>query len=600
MSIAIFKKITLYGLSTDKLNILTQLQNMGCVHLVSINPDKATSLTSASTTLVDDIKKAVSYLKDSPEQAKPKKIQKQFDADEIVAATLKNQTCLREAIDRHDFLQERIKDLSVWGNFKLPSEGEIGDNRLWFYKIKHKDISRIPSDHIIQEIHRDDMFIYLIVISPDEPSADAFLVPRIHTGAVSLEILRKEFNEIIEKIDDLNEERRQLTRFCLLLSRLLDKFTDRTALQQAGQKIDEHKDFFLMQGWIPEDKLGMAQKFCDKHQLGMSIESPSPDEKPPTLLRTYPWTSAGIELVNFYQTPSYYALDPSFMIFFSFAIFFAIILADAGYGLVIAIFTALFWKWLGKFNASTWLRPLLITLCVFSIIYGVMLGSYFGIEVPHQSILGHLKILDINNFNSMMKIVITIGCLHIIVANGMRAWFANRLYLKMQSIGFILLIFGFMVMAWGFMNHNQTAITTSVVIVTASLLILMIFASDLPVTNVKSFIHRVLHGLEMLSHISTLFGDVLSYLRLFALGLAGASLAVTFNHIAVHIAKSSSYGWILAILVLLLGQTLNLILSIMGGLIHGLRLNYIEFLKWSVKEEGYSYEPFKKVEVSHE
>jgi V/A-type H+/Na+-transporting ATPase subunit I len=600
MSIAIFKKITLYGLSTDKLNILTQLQNMGCVHLVSINPDKSTSLTSVSTSLVDDIKKAANYLKDSPEQAKPKKSQDQFDAEEIVAATLKNQKCLRAAIDRHDFLRERIKDLSVWGNFKLPSDGEIGDNRLWFYKIKHKDISRIPNDYIIQEIHRDDMFIYLIVISPDEPSADAFPVPRIHTGAISLEILHNEFNEIIEKIDDLNEERRQLTRFRLLLSRKLDHFTDRTSLQQAGQKIDDHKDFFLMQGWIPEDKLEMAQKFCDKHQLGMSAEPPTPDEKPPTLLRTYPWTSAGIELVNFYQTPSYYALDPSFMVFFSFAIFFAIILADAGYGLVIAIFTALFWKWLGKFNASTWLRPLLITICVFSIIYGVMLGSYFGIEVPHQSILGHLKILDINNFNSMMKIAITIGCLHIIVANGMRAWFANHLYLKMQSIGFMILIFGFMVMAWGFMNHNQTVITTAIIILAISFLTLMIFSSDLPVTNVKSFINRVLHGLETLSHISTLFGDILSYLRLFALGLAGASLAVTFNHIAVHIAKSSSYGWMLAILVLLLGQTLNLILSIMGGLIHGLRLNYIEFLKWSVKEEGYSYEPFKKVEVSHE
>src|SRR5262245_25489537 len=163
MSIATFKKITLYGLSTDKLNMLTQLQNMGCLHLVSINPEKITSLTSTSTTLVDDIKKALSYLKDSPEQAKAKKLQEQFDADEIVATTLENQKRLRDAIDRHDFLQQRIKDLSVWGQFKLPKEGEIGNNRLWFYKIKHKDVALIPSDYIIQEVHRDDMFIYLIV-----------------------------------------------------------------------------------------------------------------------------------------------------------------------------------------------------------------------------------------------------------------------------------------------------------------------------------------------------------------------------------------------------------------------------------------------------
>lgn len=600
MTIAKFKKITLYGLSTDKLNILTQLQHIGCVHMVTINPEKITSLTSTSTTLVDDIKKALSYLKYSPEQAKTKTIPKQFVADKIVADTLKNQKCLRDAIDRYDFLQQRIKDLSVWGNFKLPNQGEIGDNFLWFYKIKHKDIALIPSDFIFYEVHRDDMFVYLVVIAKDEPPANAFPVARTHTGAISLENLRKELNEISEKIDDLNEERRQLTRYRQLLSRKLDNFTDRTALQQATQKIYDHKDFFLIQGWIPEDKLALVREFCDQHQLGMSVELPASGEKPPTLLRTYPWTSAGIELVNFYQTPGYYSLDPSFMIFFSFAIFFAIILADAGYGLVIALFTLFFWKWLGKFNASTWLRPLLITVCLFSIIYGVMLGSYFGIEVPHHSILGHLKILDINNFKSMMTIVITIGCLHIIVANATRAWFANRFYLKMQSIGFIILIISFMLMAGGTINHNQSIVTTAVIIMVLSLLILMVFASDLPVTNFKSFVKRVLHGLEALTQISTLFGDILSYLRLFALGLAGASLAITFNHIAVHIAKSSSYGWIWAFLILLAGQTLNFILCVMSGVIHGLRLNYIEFMKWSVKEEGYPYEPLKKVEVSHE
>lgn len=602
MTIANFKKMTIFGLNPEQANFLTQLQKMGCLHLISINPKKITTLTTSSVTLADEIKKALSYLKDTPEKAKAKKTQEQFNADETVALILENQKQLREAIDRHDFLIGRIKDLSVWGNFRLPKDGEIGNLRLWFYKIRRKDINLIPNNYIVQELHHDESFIYIVVLSGDEPSVEEFTLPRTHTGSISLETLRAELQDTLEKIDDLNEERRRLTRYRFLLSREFDNFTDRTALQEAGQKIYDHNDFFLMQGWIPQENIESIKEFCEKHKLGFSIETPTHKEKPPTLLQTYPWASAGTELVNFYQTPGYHALDPSLMLFFSFSIFFGIILADAGYGLVIAVFTLLFWKWMGKFNASVWLRPLLVAISIFSIIYGAMLGSYFGIELSSKSFLGHLKILDINNFKMMMRLVIVIGCLHIIAANAMRAWFATNIYLRMLSLGYIFLIIGFMILGFGFINHSNNMIKLACIIIGASVLTLVIFAGNEPVTNFKSFLSRLAEGLKAVAEISSLFGDILSYLRLFALGLAGASLAVTFNHIATHIAHttSQSYGWILAFLILLAGQTLNLLLCIMSGVIHGLRLNYIEFLKWSVTEDGYAYKPFKKAEVSHE
>ncbi|WP_233586663.1 V-type ATPase 116kDa subunit family protein [Legionella sp. km772] len=108
---------------------------------------------------------------------------------------------------------------------------------------------------------------------------------------------------------------------------------------------------------------------------------------------------------------------------------------------------------------------------------------------------------------------------------------------------------------------------------------------------------RIIYGFAAFAELPSLFGDILSYLRLFALGLAGASLAITFNTMAEHIAQTST---ILAVLVFLIGQTLNFVLCLMSAVIHGLRLNYIEFFKWSVKEEGYGYQPFKKQEITHE
>jgi V/A-type H+/Na+-transporting ATPase subunit I len=604
MTIIKFKKISMMGLTHKKSEVLTELQSLGCVHLLSINPKKVTTLTLPSTSLVDDLKRVLYYLDNAPDKARQKKIKDDFNVDEIVKEALENQNKLTKCTDRYEFLLERIKDLSIWGNFRLPNPGEIGDNRLWFYKIKRKDLKSITGNYVTQEVHRNEVYVYLIVIAKEEPKAQDFPCTRIHTGAVSLDSLVNEVEKLNEIIDELKEQRRYLTRFRYLLSCELADYENRHSFQLAHQQVADHQQFFVLQGWIPEENLIELQTFVEQRNLAMQLETPKPEERPPTLLQSYPWTTGGVELVNFYQTPGYYTFDPSLMIFFSFALFFALILADAGYGFVIALLTLLFWRKLGKLNAGSWLKSLLITISGLSIIYGVMVGSYFGIEPSHHSFLDRLKILNINDYKTMMKLVISIGCLHLIVGNALRGWFARQLSQKLQSAGFIALILGCMVLAIATMHHSPIATFIAWLIIASGLLFILIFASDLPVTSVKSFFKRLIHSLEALSHISALFGDILSYLRLFALGLAGASLAITFNHMAVNVIKSTShhYGWIAAFAIFIVGQTLNFILCIMSGVIHGLRLNYIEFLKWSIKEDGYPYNPFnlKKMEPSNE
>jgi V/A-type H+-transporting ATPase subunit I len=98
-------------------------------------------------------------------------------------------------------------------------------------------------------------------------------------------------------------------------------------------------------------------------------------------------------------------------------------------------------------------------------------------------------------------------------------------------------------------------------------------------------------GTLAITHASKLFGDVLSYMRLFALGLASASLAGTFNSLATQIGHGvPGIGVLLAILILLFGHGINILLGILSGVVHGLRLNYIEFFGWALSDEGY---PFK-------
>ena len=112
--------------------------------------------------------------------------------------------------------------------------------------------------------------------------------------------------------------------------------------------------------------------------------------------------------------------------------------------------------------------------------------------------------------------------------------------------------------------------------------------------SIKNHAFRALEGLQGLTNASGLFGDVLSYLRLFALGLSSAKLAETFNGLAAGAWDEAGFGVILAITIVIVGHALNLALSIMSGVVHGLRLNCIEFFKWSLPEEGYLFEAFAK------
>jgi V/A-type H+-transporting ATPase subunit I len=598
MSIATFKKITVLGLNNSKAEILNALQELGCVHVISTKFASKSALTTVSTTLLDQIKIALRYLKDSPEQARPRLTWKEFNPDQVVKDILTNQKLLRDGIDRRDWLTTRIKERSEWGNFLLPIEGDLQDIKLWFYKIKIKEISWIPKNLPLLEVYRNNRYVFIVVMSRDEPQEEHLIINRVHTGSLSIDSLQNELYELNQTIDDLLDGRRNLTRYRYLLSLEVAQFADRTQLKKAMEQTQEDDHFFLLQGWVPASHLGQMKQFCQDQQVGMTIEPPLQDELPPTLLKSPSWLAGGEELVNFYQTPGYHALDPSIMVFFSFAMFFAMIMADAGYGMVLALFTLVGWRKIGKYNGAKFLRPILVTCSAFSILYGILLGSYWGVEPKAGTLLAQFKIININDFKSMMILVLIVGCLHISIASGMRAWHARIFNEKIQAIGFIILIIAALFLAVGLMHNHPQIHHFSILLFIIGLFMIMVFASSEPVTNINSLLKRCFHGIAAVTELPSLFGDILSYLRLFALGLAGASLAITFNTIALHVAQSK--GWLLAGVVLILGQTMNFALCLMGAVIHGLRLNYIEFFKWSIKEEGYGYQPLTKRETPHE
>jgi V/A-type H+-transporting ATPase subunit I len=419
-------------------------------------------------------------------------------------------------------------------------------------------------------------------------------VPRTRTGARPLRELERRLEDVEIELEDLAAERESLTRWCLLLARSLDGLEDRAERQAAATHTCQRDPLFALQAWVRHDRVPELREFAERHGLLLQVTPPSLEEKenPPTLLDNPPRLRAGEDLVNFYQTPGYWVRDPSSIVFFSFAIFFGMIVADFGYAAVLGAMVLALWRRMGSDEGGRRWRILLAALSGATATYGVLVGSYFGVTPPPDSLLGHLQVLDLNDATSMMALSIVIGAAHIVLANLLDARRHGSSPMRWVPIGWAAMVSGGTA-AWGGTQTGSDALTTAGAIVGVGGLLLAMWFAGWGQKSLK----RVFSAFGIIAGLSGLFGDVMSYLRLFALGLASASLAAAFNDMAGQIREAvPGIGFLLALLILLIGHTMNFVLSLASGFIHGLRLNVIEFFKYGVKEEGPLFRAFQKKE----
>jgi V/A-type H+-transporting ATPase subunit I len=328
--------------------------------------------------------------------------------------------------------------------------------------------------------------------------------------------------------------------------------------------------------------------------LVIGVADPEPEENPPTLMKNLHQISSGQDLVLFYTTPQYWLWDPSVIVFFSFAIFFAMILADAGYSATLGVALAVLWKRMGRSEFGRRFRVLMTALVGAGVIYGVMVGSYLGVSPAEGALLSQVKILDMMDFNTMMMLSIVIGVLHLVVANAATAWHGRRSLQALVPTSWIFIFLGGLSIYLG----SSGGEATSFLKIPGGIAIVLGLVTVVCFTSVEgSILRRLLQGLQGLTRLSNAFGDSLSYLRLFALGLASASLASTFNDLAGQVREAvPGIGLLFGLVIVILGHGMNFVLSLSSGVIHGLRLNLIEFLNWSISEEGYPFKAFARKE----
>jgi V/A-type H+-transporting ATPase subunit I len=319
-------------------------------------------------------------------------------------------------------------------------------------------------------------------------------------------------------------------------------------------------------------------------------EEPEEWDRMPVLMKNPPAFESGEDLVKIYSYPSHKDFDPSPFVLYCFAVFFGMIIGDLGYGLILLGMT--FWitrKVKSRSPLAVRMFRLMYLLCASVVFFGIIGASFFGIQLdPNNPWVKH-ALFDYSTMegqNHVMVVSILIGMVHISLS------FLIKLYNDRDygAPGWIIAIWSAYFLLNGKMAHGVDNPTATYGLI-AGLAIVLLFSS-----KNKNPLLRLVEGVQALLGIIQVFGDVLSYLRLFALGVATVYIAQTFNILGGAVADSIPVlGLVFAGLILLLGHVLNIGLAIMGGVIHGLRLNFLEWYRWCFEGDGLEYRPFQRI-----
>lgn len=588
MSIMRLRKVTLLGFSDEKRRALDDLQTLGCLHLIPLGDVETTRPGQGPS---QQAAEALRFLLESGQHRRQARDTSNFDPVAVEKKALELKRRLQDLQDERDFLVRRLKDLEPWGNFKLPPIEGLDFLRLWFYLVPNYRLREVAETDLCWEVvHRDSRYCYVVVLSPDEP--EGMPVKRTHTGAKPLSELEDRLDEVELAIEDAEAARSSLTRWCLAFASSIDRLEDLAALDHASRQTLDLKPIFGLQAWVPKERLSEIYDYADHHGLVIDVTKPTRDETPPTLLANEPALSGGQDLVTFYMTPSYWTWDPSVAVFMFFCMFFGMILADVGYGVVLGLIGLVYWKRMGESPIGKRLRVLLACLVGATVTYGAMVGSYFGVAPEPGTWLGKLQVFDLFDAPTMMLLSIGVGAVHVAVANLAEAWRLRRTSAALAPLGWVFVILGGLTLYLATDAGREGIADLSIAVMVLGLVLAVLFTGA-----GQSLLNRVLQGLLSITKLTNAFGDVMSYLRLFALGLATASLAAAFNDMAAEArATETGLGVLVAGLVLIIGHTLNFVLGLMSAVVHGLRLNVIEFFNWGVTEEGYLYQPFNRKE----
>lgn len=354
------------------------------------------------------------------------------------------------------------------------------------------------------------------------------------------------------------------------------------AKEEAKGKLLHTQSVVALEGWVEESRVEEVQEGLRwlGQKVDVEFEPPEEDDIPPTLMINRPRIRPTENLINLFGIPSHGETDPTPFVAPFFILFFAMCIGDLGYGLILAL---VFWLAMKKLDLTKGTKSFLrlFFYCgLATIVVGVFTRGYFGID--GEVLPGFLKFrgtMDIiKEPETLMLICVALGLIHISVGVAIEMYDnirQNSIWLGFCEQGTTLLLwFGIAVFGVGLIAGVGAVKTGGLYLMAAGAAGIILLSN---ITS-KSIAGKFFGGLfNLYGLFGGTIGDVASYLRLYALGLATVAIGYVINLMAGMVLGVPVLGILLMLLVLVGGHTFNLLINFLGAFVHPLRLQYVEF-----------------------
>ena len=361
----------------------------------------------------------------------------------------------------------------------------------------------------------------------------------------------------------------------------------------------------ILEGFCPIDQVPALDAVLEKQEVYYQAEDPTAEDNTPIKLRNNKFTQLFESLTGMYGWPNYGEFDPTPILAPFFLLFFAMCMGDCGYGILLIIIGVLIAKKKLNIEMFDGLGPIITVLGIGTTVVGFFLGTFMGIDlyqaewVP-QALKSVMIKGEVMGYDIQMVLALCIGVFHICLAMVVKAICYTKQFGFKENIatwGWTLLIVGGLLVAILGMTVLPAAVFKGAIIAVGVVSALAIYIFNTPGRNPLINIGAGLW--ETYNMATGILGDVLSYIRLYALGLAGGMLGAAFNNLGLMVMGGSTEGatwqWLPFVLILVLGHVLNLAMSALGAFVHPLRLSFVEYFKNAGYEgKGTLYKPFKK------
>ena len=616
------KKLTTMIFHREYEQFLTDLQRLGVVHVQPAQEGTVAPHSSLQAELerVKSVQAAIDALKPlaattSTSAAVPTPSGAVPSVGEAAFATYQKLVSEQQALNSQlSTVNSQLAQVTPWGDFSLDDVNSLADigYEMTFF-------TAMPKAYAKNEAAWNADGCYTFVVSQTKESCHFVVVApkgtvnqlegatRIEAPATTVTPCREQLSTLNAQLSTLNSQLESLAADHLADLRAYEADL-RSHVQFDQAKLDTARvaddTVMILEGWTPIQKADEVQQCLKDSGVCYEMRDPVKGDNVPILLRNNWFTRMYEVLTEMYGMPDYNEFDPTPIVAPFFTLFFSYCIADAGYGLVLVLLGFLLKKKLGP--SMKGMMNLVITLGIATTILGTIFGTFFGVNLMNVDLPESVKSLMITGkvgdtvYDKTMLLSLIIGVIHLIIAMTVKAVKSTVLFGFKQSLrdwSWLLLIVGFIaIFGLQWMKVISTDVSAIAFYVVGGIAAVGIFLLNNlkrnPLLNIGAGLWDT-YGMA-----SGLLGDVLSYVRIYALGLAGGMLGGVFNQLAMMTKGDAWWGWLPCILILVFGHTLNIAMSCLGAFVHPLRLNFVEYFKNSDYEgSGTAYEPLRVIQA---